>query len=427
MSNTLKEASNSRPSQLPLTGIRVVDLSRLLPGGYASLVLMELGAEVIKVEEIHGGDGVRTMFSGAASSSAQGQNEAGAHVVLSRGKKSLAIDLKQPRGQVALGQLIANSHVLLDSFRPGVLDRLGLSESRLAQLNPNLVHISLTAFGAESRLRNEPTHDMNAQGYAGSLGLVADVNGQPVVPGVQIADVAAGLQAVVAALAGLRNTEMQLPETGSLGSATDSEPGFRAQVTMADSALSMLMLPAAHVATTGSSPNPAGVFTGMLASYRMYECSDSEWITVGGLEPKFFSNMLKLIDKPELVNLQYDFDRQDELRTELEQVFASETRSYWVALLGLADTCVGPVYSIAEALADNDAKVRGGVRLARYRDGQEVIVPAAAHWLDPELQPEKSVVAPLLGEDSIAVLVAAGLAPAEVESLIEAGIVRPAV
>lgn len=425
MSDSLESVAEA----LPLAGVRVVDLTRLLPGGYASLLLMELGAEVIKVEEVRGGDGVRTMFGSG------GTEEAGAHVVLSRGKKSLAIDLKDPRGQAALRAVLATADVMLDSFRPGVLDRLGLSESEIETCNPDLVHVSITAFGVASALKEQPTHDLNAQGFAGAVGLSCDSAGDPVIPGVQLADLSSGLQAVVAVLAGLRQVDQsrqaqsqpgQRQQGQSQAAVPARSPGFRANVTMADSALSMLVLPAAIVATTNESPKPPDMFTGQLACYGTYQCSDSAWITVGGLEPKFFGQMLALLERPELAALQYDLSNQEQLRSELEQIFARESRSYWIALLGLADTCVGPVYSIAEALADPDSLVRGGVRQAQFQDGRSVTVPAAAHWLDQQSQPRNAGVAPKLGEDSIALLLAAGIPEADVELLIEAGIVRPA-
>ncbi|MFZ1361729.1 MAG: CaiB/BaiF CoA-transferase family protein [Candidatus Nanopelagicales bacterium] len=393
-------------SELPLDGLRVIDLTRLLPGGYASLILMELGAEVIKIEEVAGGDGVRTMFSQAE------EGESGAHLVLSRGKKSMAIDLKDVRGQAVLKKLLGTADVLLDSFRPGVLDRLGLSKTELSQANPRLVHVSITAFGPDSALASQPTHDLNAQGYAGTLGLTADGDGNPVIPGVQISDLSSGLQAVVAVLAGLRRMEK-------------SGEGFRADVSMTDSAMSMLMLPASVMLSTGESPKPPDMFTGQLACYRLYECQDSEWITVGGLEPKFFSKMVNLLERPDLAPLQYDFSAQDQLHAELEQIFKQRSRIEWIELLGLADTCVGPVYSIAEALADPDAVIRGAVRSAEYRDGRKVKVPAAVHWVDPDSQSALAAKAPLLGEDSLEFLGELGIPREDIDSLIESGIVRP--
>lgn len=393
-------------SDLPLSGLRIIDLTRLLPGGYASLILVELGAEVIKIEEVAGGDGVRTMFSHA------GEAESGAHMVLSRGKKSMAIDLKDVRGQAVLKKLLGTADVLLDSFRPGVMDRLGLSEAELSQANPRLVHVSITAFGPDSALASQPTHDLNAQGYAGVLELTANSEGDPVIPGVQISDLSSGLQAVVAVLAGLREMEK-------------SGEGFRADVSMADSAMSMLMLPASVMLSTGESPKPPDMFTGQLACYRLYECQDSEWITVGGLEPKFFANMVDLLSRQDLAPLQYDFSAQDQLHAEFEQIFRQRSRSEWIELLGLADTCVGPVYSIAEALTDPDAQLRGAVRSVEYRDGRKAHVPAAVHWVDPASQPVSTTKAPLLGEDSLGLLVELGITGEDVDSLIESGIVRP--
>ena len=185
--------SGLAPARPSLSGVTVLDLTRLLPGNYASLLLYGLGANVIKVEEL-GGDGTRlaTPFSSGG--------ESGANIALNRGKSSIAINLKSAEGADLLARLVAGAEVLLDSFRPGVLDRLGFSDVELARLNPTLVHVSLTAYGDDGPYRMLPSHDLNVQALAGLVGLSVDDSGRPAMPGVQAGDLATGLQAALAVI-----------------------------------------------------------------------------------------------------------------------------------------------------------------------------------------------------------------------------------
>ncbi len=178
--------------------------------------------------------------------------------------------------------MVAKSDVLLDSFRPGVLERLGLGEEALAAANPTLVHVSLTAYGDGGPYRVLPSHDLNVQALTGLVGLSVDDSGRPAMPAVQSADLATGMQAALAVLAGLRAV------------ALDGQ-GYRADVSMADSALSLTTLAAGHLAAgSGTLPRQRDMLTGALACYGVYECADGRWLAVGGLEPKFFGRMCSL-------------------------------------------------------------------------------------------------------------------------------------
>ncbi len=388
---------------LPLAGVKVVDLSRLFPGSFGTLLLAGLGADVIKVEDTDRGDGIRDMLT------FPGKSESVGHVMLNRGKKSISVDLKSVAGQQVVLQLIKHSDVLVDSFRPGVLERLGLGPKALAEANPTLVHVSVTAFGATGEFRMRPAHDLNSVGYAGYLKLVEGKGGEALMPRLQNADLSAGMHAALAVLAGLRVAQRD-------------GVSFCADVAMNESAASLLPLQTATVAGIGDSPPFPDFLTGRLACYDLYESRDGQWITVAGLEPKFFDRMCALVGRPELAALQYDLDRQQELRDELRAVFAAEPRSHWMELLAAEDTCVGPALTLPEALVEPQAVARGAVTVASFTDGQEAPTFRAIPW---ERRTDNGERAPLLGEHTDAVLAEIGVTPEQVQELIESGIVRP--
>ncbi len=390
-----------QPAAPVLTGVRVLDLTRLLPGNYATLVLSGLGAEVIKIEDA-AGDGTRYAPPLASTS------ESGPDLVLNRGKGSLSLDLKRSEAQQLLLRLVAESEVLVDSFRPGVLDRLGLGAAELAAVNPTLVHVSITAFGEGGPDSALAAHDLNAQSLAGLLSLTTDTAGAPVMPAVTVADLASGLQAALAVLAGLR----------SVGSGS---AGYRANVAMSDSALAFTGLAAGHLAAgNGTLPATPDMLTGALACYGVYRCADDGWLAVGGLESKFFGRMCDVLGRPDLSSWQYDLARQQELRDELAAVFATRSRDDWAALLGPADTCVTPVNNLAEAFSEPNAVDRGVVVSARLADGREVPVVRAVPWL-PEVTAPTGL--SRLGADAERLLGQLGVSAGEVAGLRSSGIV----
>lgn len=394
-------ALNSSDQRPPLAGIRVLDLTRLLPGNFATLLLAGLGADVVKVEQVEGGDGIRHLLGSGHG------GEAAAHMVLNRGKRSLTVDLKADRGRDLLLELVADAQVLIDSFRPGVLDRLGLSAEELLAANPTLVHVSINAFGSTGPYTTRPAHDLNSAGYAGALGLVVDTDGAPTLPGLQSADLSAGLHAALAVVSGLRVAEGQRRD-------------FRADVAMTDSVASMLPLAVATLAGTGQPPAVPDLLTGSLACYGVYECEDGRWLTVGGLEAKFFGRMVELMGRPELASQQYDITGQEQLKQELAAAFITRSRAEWMELLAAEDTCVGPVLTVEEALAEPHFLDRGIVTTAAFRDGTEVPVIRSVPWA---AQVDQGLSAPTLGENNAEVLSEAGMDPQAIADLIGNGIV----
>lgn len=383
------------PATPTLTGVRVVDLTRLLPGNYASLLLYGMGAEVIKVEELTG-DGTRAVPPYADS------GESGANIVLNRGKASIALDLKTDHGRDVLLRLVATADVLLDSFRPGVLDRLGCSEAALAVANPALVHVSLTAFGSSGPRALLPAHDLNAESLAGLLSLSAGVDGAPAMPGVPIADLATGLQAALAVVAGLRV-------------AAQPNRGYRAEVTMMGAALSLTSIAAGHVAAGQDSvPGTPDLLTGALACYRMYQCADGKWLAVGALEPKFFARIAAVLEQPSWPTLQYDVARQDDLQQQMAEVFVQRPRDDWCALLTADDTCVTPVFDIAEAFGAVEHVPAGGTVTATRADGSDAVVSSAVPWL-PETPGARTAA---IGADSRRLLVELGYSEIDIAAMV---------
>lgn len=399
-----------------LTGVTVVDLTRLLPGNYATLLLYGLGATVIKVEELTG-DGTRA----APPYAADGQS--GPNIVLNRGKASVALNLKTDEGRELLLRLVAQAQVLLDSFRPGVLDRLGLTQARLAEANPDLVHVSLTAFGADGPYAALPSHDLNVQALSGLVGLSVDDAGRPAMPGVQAADLATGLQAALAVMAGLRVVEHQPAGEAQAQVEIESQGrvrGYRADVAMSDAALSLSTLAAGHLAAgVGSLPAAPDVLTGALACYNRYVCADGRWLAVGALEPKFFGCMCALLGVPEYAARQYDVAGQAALYDDLAAVFAGADRAHWLNLLALDDTCVTAVNDMAEAFADPNVVARDVVVTARRADGGDAPVVRAVPWLAEE----PGAQAAPLGADAVAVFARVGVDAEALADLVRRGVV----
>ena len=383
----------------PLAGVRVIDLTRLLPGGFATLLLSSLGADVVKVEEPAGGDGIRQMMT------FPGQSGSAGHVVLNRGKRSVALNLKDSRAQQILRELIAGADVLIDSFRPGVLDRLGLSDDQLKKANPQLVHVSITAFARSAGYEAIPAHDLNSVGYAGLLGFTA-VDDVPALPGIQNADLAAGFHAALAVFAGLRVRD-------------ESGLSYRADISMAEAAATLTPLQVATVFGTGMDPAVPDTLTGALACYGVYQCADGEFLTVGALEPKFFARMCELMGLSELAGEQYGSTDQRDLRAGLAAAFVQRPRSEWLELLASQDTCVAPALTVSQALEHELFRDNGTVTTVRLPGGETGRVFRATPW---DRSTPDSDTAAELGADTRRILDEIGISDAQFQALVDSGL-----
>ena len=328
---------------LPLEGVRVLDLSRLLPGGFCSLLMADFGADVVKVEDTGMGDYVRwapPFFEGAEESA-----KSSLFVGLNRNKTSIRIDLKSERGREVLLRLVGDADVLLESFRPGVLDRLGVGWDVLHEANPGLVYCAITGYGLTGPNVLRSGHDMNYLGLNGVLALSGDGDGPPVQSGAQIADIGGGaLMALFGIMAALRHRD----RTGE---------GQLVDASMFDGALSWLSMVTARIFAGGEQPRRGGeMLAGSLLCYRPYRCSDG-WVTLGALEPKFFHAWCHGVGRADLVEHQFAGPGSDP-HAEVEAIFAARSREEWRAFAAEHDCCLEPVLEVEEALESELVKAR---------------------------------------------------------------------
>jgi len=283
---------------LPLQGVRVLDLSRLLPGGFCSLLLADFGAEVLKVEDTGMGDYVRwsaPFYEGAHESA-----RSALFLALNRNKRSIRLDLKQEGGREALLALVREHDVVLESFRPGVLDRLGVGYEQMREVNPGIVFCAISGYGQDGPKRDASGHDMNYLGLIGLLGLTGERGGPPVQAAGQIADLGGGaLMAAFGIMAALRERD------GAPGSPGSGEGQF-VDVSMCDGALSWLAMVAGAYFADGNVPHRGDLpLAGSLVCYRPYECSDG-WVSLGALEPKFWQAWCRGVDREDLIPRQFE-------------------------------------------------------------------------------------------------------------------------
>ena len=392
-------------STLPLAGLHVLDLTRLLPGGYASQILADLGADVLKIEEPGAGDYARAM---PPFTRTVGQ----AFLAVNRNKRSAALNLKHPDGREALLRLVDSSDVLLESFRPGVMARLGLDYETLHARNPRLVVCAISGYGQDGPYNQRAGHDLNYIGYAGLLAHLARPGQPPILPGAQFADIAGGsLMAVAGILAGL------------VGRAATGE-GRYIDVSMTEGALSLLPLLATRVLNGTPEPAPGEAeLTGALPGYNIYETSDGRYLTVAALEPKFFANLCQRLGRPDLIARQFPSDATDRDATiaELAAIFRAKTRDDWLAELADEDVCVGPANTISEALADPQLRARGMTAHGSYgaAEGEGDALRYTPLVSDVPFTLRSGL--PPLGADTAAALQEAGYTTDEIAALAEAG------
>ena len=327
-----------------LAGIRVLDLSRLLPGGFCSLLLADFGAEVLKVEDTGMGDYIR--WSPPYHEGADDSAKSALFLALNRGKRSIRLDLKSDAGREVLLRLVRDHDVLLESFRPGVMDRLGVGYERLREENPGLVYCAITGYGQDGPYTARSGHDMNYLGLNGLLGLTGDAGGPPVQSAGQIADIGGGsMMAAFGILAALRERDR-------------SGEGQLVDVSMFDGSLAWLgLVAAAHLASGGVPPRRGDLeLAGRLICYRPYACSDG-WVTLGALEPKFWQAWCRGVGREDLVERQFERPGS-EAHAEVERIFLSRTRAEWHEFAERHDCCLEPVLDLDEALDSELVRAR---------------------------------------------------------------------
>ena len=325
----------------PLDGIRVLDLSRLLPGPFLTMILADLGADVVKVEDPRLGDYARALPPGRNGMS-------GRFLSVNRGKRSMALDLKTPQGKAAFLRMAERADVVVESFRPGVMDRLGVGWAALQARNPKLVLCSVSGYGQDGPYRDRAGHDLNYIGLAGILAMTGPRGGAPQMPGVQIADMAGGaLWGVVGVLGALVGRD----RTGR---------GEHLDISMTEGALALL---ASEVGNLDLGAHPTrGVETlnGGLACYGVYTASDGKHLSLGALEPKFWLAFNEAIGrKGDVAELIAGPAAQDEARAEIAARLATRSRDEWLAIFAGKDVCCEPILELDELPAHPQHAARG--------------------------------------------------------------------
>lgn len=321
-----------------LDGIRVLDFASVGPGARASRMLSDYGAEVVKLGATprHGSVQITPPYYAYSG-----------HRLMKRA----LVDLKADAGREAFLALATDADVILESFRPGVVDRLGIGYDAVRAVNPRIVYCSTSGFGQSGPQSSWAGHDVNylaVSGYLDCTGRRAD--GSPPLPGATVADIAAGgMHAVMAIMAGLLRRE----RTGE---------GEYLDVSIADGAFGLMSLYVDEYLATGTEPGPGHyILTGKYACYDVYTCADGRHLSVGAIEPAFWRNLCRELGLEQYADAQMDDDRQDEIRAAIAAVLATKSRDEWAARLGPADCCVAPVNTVAEAIDDQQYAARGMV------------------------------------------------------------------
>jgi len=376
--------------------MRVLDLSRLLPGPFCSRILSDFGFEVITIEPPEGSDWVRYLPP-LIPDTGQGF----LFHALNRGKKSLTVDLKTDEGRSILVRLVETADVLLESFRPGVMDRLGLGYEQLAEANPRLVFCALSGYGLAGPYRERAGHDLNYLGLAGVLDLTGPQDGQPAMPGVQMADLSGGLWAAIGILMALLERER-------------SGLGQRVDGSLLGAALALLPLAVSQLQGGEPTVRGAGPLSGGVVCYNLYETRDGRTMSLSALEPEFWAAFCQAVEREDLLGQQYATAHPGEpAYDDLCAIFRTRTRQEWLEMLGDTDACCQPVYTLEEALASVpvqalDMLAEVGLRPPVRLSGQRRTALATA---------------PLLGEHTVEILTELGYDPTAVEELRVRGIV----
>jgi len=360
---------------MKLEGLRVVDLSVFLPGPYLTLALADHGAEVIKIEPPDGdptrrigvGDGASTVYFRA----------------LNRGKKSVVLDLKQPHNAERLLDLAATADVFVESFRPGVCDRLGVGYAAVFERNPSIVYCSVNAFGSSGPYRDRPAHDLAIEALAGILSITLGDDARPALPGIPMADIAAALQG----LAGVLMALVQRQRTGR---------GDHVQVAMLDSLLAATPNVVGPVLAERREPDPKfGRTTGGAAFYRLYDTLDGRQLALAGQEPKFIERVLTALGRPDLIELctRGPGAHQRPAVEALQAFFKTRTLEESLGWLAGLDVCYAPVNTLLEATLDPHVAARG--LLLEDEHGRRHLAPPIRFEREPS---RPRLRAPQLGE-----------------------------
>ncbi|EIK51399.1 L-carnitine dehydratase/bile acid-inducible protein F [Stutzerimonas stutzeri TS44] len=386
----------------PLSSLKVLDFSTLLPGPFASLLLADMGADVLRIESPSRPDLVRLLPP-------HDQGVAASHAYLNRNKRSLALDLKQPQAVELVKRLVQDYDIVLEQFRPGVMEKLGVGYEALRAINPKLIYVSITGYGQTGPYRNRAGHDINYLALAGLSSHTGRRDSGPLPLGMQVADIAGGsLHGVIGLLAAV----VQRQATGQ---------GQQVDISMTDCAFSLHAMAGAGYLAAGVEPGWENQPLNGGSFYDYYRSRDGRWFAVGSLEPQFMEQLCRVVGRPELAAQGLMPQAQQALKRELAATFESRDFADWCERFAQVDACVEPVLSLAEALQHPQIQARGLVSEVP-REG----APAQAQIGCP-IKFSSGLDAPRhigarLGEHASQVLSELGYDPAQIAALRDAGV-----
>lgn len=376
--NLPKTASATGANGAPLAGIRVIDFSTLLPGPMCSLLMAQAGAEVIKIERPGKGDEMRSYTPKFGVDSVN-------FALLNQGKRSVALDLKNPADREQAIALIRSADVLIEQFRPGVMDRLGLGQAAMRALHPGLVYCSVTGWGQNGPLADVAAHDLNYQAEVGLLGLTGDSNGAPCLPNVLVADIGGGAYpAMMNILLALRSRET-------------SGQGCYLDVAMADNLFSFMYWGLGNGFAGAQWPTPGSdLVTGATPRYQVYRTLDGRYLAVAPLEQKFWENFLQVLEAPQLLDDAVD---PQATRAAVAAILATRTADEWLQRFHGVDACVSLVKSLQEAVHAPHFHARGLFQV-HMSSGDGAQIPELPLPLVSALRQPAASASPALGEAS---------------------------
>jgi len=389
----------------PLEGIKILDCTRLLPYQYCTMILGDLGAEVLKIEEpVEGdygrwGDNARTY-------------ESVAYIIACRNKKSMKLNLKDDRGKEILKKLAPDYDVLVESFRPGVMDRLGVGYKDMQKINPSIIYCSASGYGQTGPYRDRAGHDINYEGIAGILGWTGEFTGRPVIPGIPIGDMVGGgvfpALAIIAALLGRVRTKkgqyIDVAQTDVLAS------------------LNLRNLSEILAREKGQEARPINL-RGYNLCYNTFKTLDGKFVALGAIEPKFWRNFCKTVDREDWIKNNFIlYEEGSEATEELKVLFAGKTQKEWVEIFEKVDTCFTPILTPDETLKNEHLKERGMLTTMDDPERGETVQIGFPAGFSEDLNFKRSP-APVFGEHTGEILTDIGYTSSQIKMLQDDGVI----
>ncbi|MHB1418832.1 MAG: CaiB/BaiF CoA transferase family protein [Bacillota bacterium] len=379
-----------------LKGVKVLDLTRLLPGAYATQLMGDMGAEILKVEDPWQGDYQRW------GEPKIGENSVGFWSV-NRNKKSMKLNLKSPEGKKILMELVKHYDILLEGFRPGVADKLGIDYKTIHAVNPKIVYCSISGYGQDGPYKLRPGHDMNYCSIAGMIGVTGHRDGQPLMPGVQVADVGVG---GLMSVAGVLSAYISAKNTGV---------GQYIDISMMDGVVSWMTMIHTHYLATGQ-PMRRGRFTlnGGQVCYWIYKTKDGKYMSMGSLEEKFWEAFCVAAGREDLIPRAMETEKEG--FDDIQALFSTRTQAEWIELLKDVDTCCEPVLDVEEVFSHPQVVARKMLVEVEHPTAGNVRLVANPIKM-PYAEVVKDMPVPDHGQHTAEVLIALGYSDAEMAEL----------